>query len=190
MLTINHPVKKAVLGAAACAACVLAAPLGQDDAQALTQYGAKNSSQLGTAVYYKVAGSSNFNRSTLNVQGPTVRRSRAYGGTQRVFVSRFIYRTNPTNWGELYNTWSLAASRRTSATIRPGYKRSFSSWDFDANPFSNYRVVLKVSYYTSGGRFLSSIYTGYNHTGDYQCNTGNCSVIAGRDGRASILLTY
>ena len=42
----------------------------------------------------------------------------------------------------------------------------------------------------SAGRFLSSIYTAYNSTGDYQCNTGNCSVIAGRDGRASMLLIY
>ena len=100
MLTVSQPIKKAILGAAACAACVLAAPFGQDDAQALTQYGAKNPSKLGTAVYYKVAGSSNFYASTLT-PGPTVRRSRAYGGPMKVVVSRFIYRTNPTNWGSL-----------------------------------------------------------------------------------------
>ena len=169
----------------------MSAALATDnEAQAYKQYGAKNYSKLGTATYYKVAGSSNFYQSTLNVQGPTVRRSSAYGGTQKVVVTRYIWRTNPTNWGELYNTWQLAGKRTTYKYLAPGTQYSFSSWNFDANPFSNYRVVMKVSYYTAGGRFLSSIYTDYQHTGDYQCNTGNCSVIAGRDGRASIMLTY
>lgn len=159
-------------------------------AHAVTQYGAKNYSNLGTATYYKVAGSSNFYGSTLNIQGPTVKRSRAYRGTQKIVVSRYIYRTNPTNWGELYNTWSLADKWTTHSYVQPGYKHSFRSWNFAANPYSNYRVVIKVAYYTSGGRFLASIYSDYSGTGDYQCNTGNCSIIAGRGGRASMLLTY
>ena len=58
------------------------------------------------------------------------------------------------------------------------------------DPFFNYRVVYKVAYYGADGSFLSSISTDYRHTGDYQCNGGNCSVLAGRDGRASLLLTY
>lgn len=177
--------------AAAAVAVATSANLGlATDAHALKQFGAKSYSKLGTATYYKVGGSSNFWKSTIHVPGPTVRQSRAYSGTQKVVVSAFMYMTNPTNWGELYNTWSHVDTRTVSGTIRPGYKRTFSSWDFDANPFSNYRVVMKVSYYTWDGRFLSSIYTDYNLTGDYQCNTDYCSVQAGRDGRASMLLMY
>jgi hypothetical protein len=183
--------KLTALAATALATLAASAAMGSgNDAEAYTQYGAKNPSMLGKAVYYKAAGSSNFWQSTINVAGPTVYRSRTYAGTQTVRVTRYIYKTSPTNWGELYNGWSLADSRTTSAPIRPGYRRTFSSWNFQANPFFNYRVVLKVSYYTAAGRFLSSILTDYNHTGDYQCDTDNCSVLAGRDGRASMLLMY
>jgi hypothetical protein len=183
--------KLTALGATALVTVAASAMIGSgNDARASTQYGAKNYHLLGKANYYKVAGSSNFWQSTINVPGPTVYRSRAYSGIQKVVVTRYIYKTYPTNWGELYNTWSLADSRTTSAPIRPGYRRTFSSWTFQANPFFNYRVVLKVSYYTAAGRFLASIFTDYNHTTDYQCDTDHCSVLAGRDGRASMLLMY
>jgi hypothetical protein len=174
----------------ALAAAMTASAVANDDALASTQFGAQNPSRLGTADYYRVQGSSNFYGSTMLIPGPTVRRSRAYSGSQKVVVSRWVYSTYPTNWGELYNTWTLAASKSTSAIISPGYRRTWSNWTVSVNPFSNYRVVYKVSYYRADGSFLSSIYTDYRHTSDYQCNTGNCSVLTGRDGRASMLLTY
>ena len=181
---------RASLALATLAAAMSAALVPYDDAQALTQYGARNPSKLGTATYYKVEGASNFYSSSMRIPGPTVWRSKAYGGTQKVVVTRWVYKTSPTNWGELYNTWTLATSKTTVGTIRPGYKLTWRDWNLAVNPDWNYRVVYKVAYYRADGSFLSSIYTDYRHTGDYQCNTGNCSVLAGRDGRASMLLTY
>lgn len=175
---------------AALAAAMTVSAVANDDAQASTQFGAKNPSKLGTAAYYKVQGSSNFYGSSMLIPGPEVRRSRAYSGSQKIVVSRWVYKTYPTNWGELYNTWTLAASKSTSAVLAPGYKRTWSNWTLAVNAFWNYRVVYRVSYYRADGSFLSSIYTDYRHTGDYQCDTGNCSVLTGRDGRASMLLTY
>ena len=168
-----------------------AAFVADNDAQAYSQVDARYPSRLGTAVYHTVTGTSNFYASTLTVPGPTVYRSRAYSGTQRIYVTRYILRTNPTNWGELYNTWTRAANPWTTSVLLPrGTKATFRSWNFAANPYSNYRVALRVSYYTSDGRFLSSIVTDYRHTGDYQCNSTNCSVVRGRDGRASMMLMY
>jgi hypothetical protein len=178
------------LAVAVLTAAMSAVLFTNNDAQAYTQYGAKNSSKLGTAVYYKASGASNFYGSSMSIPGPEVRRSRAYRGNQQVVVARWVYKTYPTNWGELYNTWTLAASKSTRATLRPGYKRTWTNWNLAVNPYWNYRVVYRVSYYKANGSFLSSIYTDYRHTGDYQCNGGNCSVLAGRDDRASMLLTY
>ena len=170
------------------AAFVVAISAG--DAQALTQYDARNPSQLGTAVYYTVQGTSSFMNSSILVPGPEVRRSKAYGGNQKVVVTRRLYKTHPTNWGELYNNWRLVATKSTSAVLRPGYKRTWSDWTVAADAFFNYRVTYTVAYYRSDGSFLSSISTDYRHTGDYVCNGGNCTVLTGRDGRASLLLTY
>jgi hypothetical protein len=178
------------LGALA-ASLALALGLGET-AHALKQYGAKNYSWLGTGTYYKVGGASNFYGSALGIPGPFITRSRAYGGTQKVVVTRYLYRTNPTNWGELYNTWSLAAPARSTYKLLPRGSRGtrFATWNFAANPYSQYRVVMKVAFYTADGRFLSSIFTDYNGTGDYQCQSDHCSVARGRDGRASIMLMY
>ena len=178
--------RRTSLSVAAIALAMSAGP----DAHALTQYDARNPSQLGTAVYYKVQGTSNFYGSSILIPGPEVRRSKAYSGNQKVVVTRLLYKTHPTNWGELYNTWRVVDAKSTSAVLRPGYKRTWSDWNVAADPFFNYRVVYKVAYYRADGGFLSSISTDYRHTGDYQCNGGNCSVLAGRDGRASLLLTY
>ena len=170
------------------AAFVVAISAG--DAQASTQYDARNSSKLGTAVYYQVQGTSTFMNSSILIPGPEVRRSKAYSGTQKVVVTRRLYKTNPTNWGELYNTWRPVATKSTSGVLRPGYKRTFNDWTVAADAFFNYRVTYTVAYYRADGSFLSSISTDYRHTGDYVCNGGNCSVLMGRDVRASLLLTY
>jgi len=171
--------------AALAAATVLGAT---HDAQALTQYEAKNRSQLGTAVYYQVQGSSNFLSSSMLIPGPEVRRSRAYGGNQKVVVTRTLYKSYPTLMGP--TPWAVAASKATSAILRPGYKKTWSDWTVPVNAFWNYRVAYKVAYYRADGSFLSSIVTDYRHTGDYQCSTGDCSVQIGPDGRATMLLTY
>ncbi len=180
----------AVFRRATLAVAAFAVAVSAGDAQALTQYDAKNPSKLGTAVYYTVEGTSNFYGSSIRLPGPEVRRSKAYSGNQTVVVTRRLYKTHPTNWGELYNNWRQVAKKSTSAVLRPGYKRTWSDWNVAADPFFNYRVDYTVSYYRADGSFLSSISTDYRHTGDYACNGGNCSVLAGRDGRASLLLTY
>jgi hypothetical protein len=169
------------------AACM--AP-GVEIAHASKQFGAKNFSWLGTAAYYKVGGTSNFYGSTLDLPGPTITPSPAYNGTQKVVVTRYLYQQNPTNWGELLNDWTLTTTRTTHVFLPARRKVTFSTWSVAVNPYSAYRVVYKVAYYTSGGRFLSSIFTDYLHAGDYQCWTDNCSINRGRDGRASIMLLY
>ena len=70
----------------------------QRDAQAFTQYDAKNRSQMGTAVYYQVEGSSNFLSSSMMIPGPEVRRARAYGGNQKVVVTRTLLKSFPRSW--------------------------------------------------------------------------------------------
>jgi hypothetical protein len=172
----------------AVAALAAATALGaSQDAQAFTQYNAKNPSQLGTAVYYKVEGSSNFLSSSMLIPGPEIRRSSAYGN-RKVVVTRTLYKSYPTIVGR--TAWTVAASKATSAILKPGAKRTWSHWNVAVNAFWNYRVVYKVSYYRTDGSFVGSISTDYRHTGDYQCNTGDCSVQAGPDGRATMLLTY
>ena len=108
--------RRTSLSVAAIALAMSAGP----DAHALTQYDARNPSKLGTAVYYNVQGTSNFYGSSILIPGPEVRRSKAYSGTQKVVVTRLLYKTHPTNWGELYNTWRVVDAKSTSAVLRPG----------------------------------------------------------------------
>ena len=162
---------------------------GVENAHASRQFGAKNFSWLGTATYFRVGGTSNFYGSTLDIPGPNVTPS-PYGGIQKVYVTRYLYQQNPTNWGELLNDWTLTTTKTTHVFLSPRRQVRFSNWSVAVNPYSAYRVVYKVAYYTSGGRFLSSIFTDYLHAGDYQCWTDNCSIKRGRDGRASIMLLY
>ena len=199
MFTLTRARRAVPLAASAVATVSLAAVLalvacfapGVDEAHALEQYGATNFSWLGTGKYYKVGGTSNLYASTLDIPGPAVTRSRAYSGTQKVVVTRYLYRTNPTNWGELYNTWTLATpAKSTYRLLPPGARTTFSNWSFAANTYTQYRVVYKVAYFTAGGRFLSSIFTDYNDVADYHCWSSNCSIERGRDGRASIMLMY
>jgi hypothetical protein len=179
---------RASLAVAALAAAMTAGLGANHDAQAFTQYDAKNRSQMGTAVYYQVEGTSNFLNSSMMIPGPEVRRSRTYSGNQKVVVTRTLFKSYPTLVGQ--TAWTVAASKSTSAIIKPGYKRTWSNWNVPVNAFWNYRVDYKVSYYRADGSFLGSISTDYRHTGDYKCNTGDCFVQAGPDGKATMLLTY
>jgi hypothetical protein len=148
------------------------------------------SGKPGSGTYYKAGGwTVPFAQHTLRIEGPTIRRSRASRATQRVYVTRYLYKRIPSTPGEGLNPWRLELKRTTRARIRRGYKRTFGDWDLNAQSYVSYHVRYKVSYYTVRGKFLGRAVVAYDRADDYHCYTGNCASIYAR-GLGAMTFTY
>ena len=115
--------------------------------------------------------------STLQMPGPTVYRSRATTGNQRICVNRVVHKFIASTPGHGPNPWRFQDSRQTCATVAPGYRRTFSTWNMAGQPFVSYKVYFFIRWWTPSGRLIGKSVYDYNDPADYQCLTPKCQAL-------------